>query len=416
MTNKTIASFIKELKRNKVTVNENEIEQLLIPLKSKLLLHKSPKKMVDKIIEEAAPKLLEPIKLSPGFTIKIKTDSINIKLYGGVKDYAQNKVTPTTIFDLASITKQYTQMIIYKLVESNILSFETKVKDILPNFSNLGNITIGDITKFIVEFKTDGRIDQTGSIEEAYQRLESAYPVSIGKYNYNDIGSMILKEIAEKVTNETYEELINEIIAQPINANNTYALVPFEKRNDITGTPNLHLARPNDAKANALGGYSGHAGLWANADDLITFAEETIKGKIIKSKDFITLGQDNQHSIIGNAWIKNSYYIDPKFPHTSFSVQGSTRTQLNTSSWLLDREYYATHTILLNPASLPLNEVKNMQYELNKNGNNINVLQTFKSKQNGEKIEYNQVDARYLMPVGSTMTPLNEIIYNIIIK
>ena len=415
MTNKMISSFINELRKNKVSINESEIEQLLLPLKSKTIIHKSPKKMIEKIIEESSPRILELTQLSPGFTIKIKTNSINIKLFGGVKDYDQNKITPTTIFDLASITKQYTQLIIYKLIESNAISFETKIHDILPNFPNLGNITIGDITSFMVEFKTDGRIDETTSIEEAKSKLESAYPVAIGKYNYNDIGSMILKEVAEKVTNKSYIELVNEITSK-INANNTFVLVPFEKRHDITGTPNVHICRPNDAKANALGGYSGHAGMWSNADDLIVMAEHTIKNTIVKSKDFITHGIDSDHAVAGNTLLKNSYFIDPRFPSTSIAFQGSTRTQLNSSRWNLDKSYFTTHTILLNPATKPLNEIKRIQYELNKQGYDINLIQTFKSKQYDEKIEYTQIDARYLIPVSSVMVPMNRQISDMIIK
>lgn len=65
---------------------------------------------------------------------------------GGNIDYNGRKMSDDALFDLASITKFYTQVVLYNLINEGYFSFDDKIKELDPRFINLGNVTIRDIS------------------------------------------------------------------------------------------------------------------------------------------------------------------------------------------------------------------------------------------------------------------------------
>ena len=121
MFDKKINSFIRDLQYNNPNINEEEIEKLLLPLKKKIIGNLSLDEMVSKIIDDFS--FGKYISNSPGFMFNFKTNNINIKLYGGYRNFNYKLMKDDTLFDLDSITKQYTMIIIYKLIKLKIISF-----------------------------------------------------------------------------------------------------------------------------------------------------------------------------------------------------------------------------------------------------------------------------------------------------
>ena len=113
MFDKKINSFIRDLQYNNPNIKEEEIEKLILPLKKKIIGNLSLDEMVSKIIDDFS--FGKYIYNSPGFMFNFQTNHINIKLYGGYRNFNYKLMKDDTLFDLDSITKQYTMIIIYKL-------------------------------------------------------------------------------------------------------------------------------------------------------------------------------------------------------------------------------------------------------------------------------------------------------------
>lgn len=327
------------------------------------------------LLKDIIEELEQFIKLEypvPGITTGFKVGLINAEINMGHQGNKQTPITSDTLYDLASITKLYTVIIAYNLINEGYFNFNSKISDLYPDFA-LNNVTIGDILSFNVELKTNGRIDKAKSYDEAIDRLYKTKLINKGKYIYTDIGMMILKEVMERVTNTSFEELFNRYIVKPLSLNNTYLTVPSNKRCFITGTPNYNLGFPNDPKAAILGGYYTHAGIFANSADLIRLGEGLFtKDKLFNTSyidKFYTQGIEPNRGKFGYVYIPNLGDCNNKLSFKkSFLATGSTRTLVNVSNLkIYNNEYTNVTTLLMNPCSTPIEELRQIQIEINKN-------------------------------------------------
>lgn len=411
MFDKKINSFIRDLQYNNPNINEEEIEKLLLPLKKKIIGNLSLDEMVSKIIDDFS--FGKYISNSPGFMFNFKTNNINIKLYGGYRNFNYKLMKDDTLFDLDSITKQYTMIIIYKLIKLKIISFTTKVRDIL-DYPNIGNLTILELTYFVSSFDTCKRIDDAKSKEEALSILKNVQIKNVCDYNYNDIGCIILKEIAEKVTGVSYENLLQNLVLDKLNLKSTFVSIPNLLRNNITGTPNIDTCLPNDAKACVLGGFSGHAGIFATCDDVVSMTSNVINNNLIDGYDFYTPGISLEHSMAGNACCFGNHNVDKRFPKKSFALQGSTRVQVNTSMWELDRKYTLTSAIFLNPATISKEDAISKENTINSYLPDEKKIKLYREFNTLDGI-FKQIDARYLIP-NNVIISLNKEVSDFMLK
>ena len=365
----------------------------------------TPDELVELIIKDNLEQI-ENIKKKyniPGYIVNINIDNINVKFMGGNIDYNGRKMSDDALFDLASITKFYTQVVLYNLINEGYFSFDDKIKELDPRFINLGNITIRDISEFNVKFQTDGRLDSKSSFDDVYNTLYNVNVVDKGSYNYNDIGMMIIKEIMESVTGLSYEELIYKYIVSKYGLSNTHITIPKDKIINATGSANAQIGMVNDPNAIALGSFSGHAGVFASNDDLIklgkAFREDLIPNNM-KSRAY-TPGLSDYRGIMGNSYTSHDMGIDKSYvdrlePKSNFALQGSTKTLLHIGN-------NSICSILFNPVSMDIDTFKDMERKLNERlisqGKSPVSLIKYLSFNNGDI--YKSFDVRNIIIPGS---------------
>lgn len=375
---------------------------------------KTPEEIVDIIIQDTIEQyenVLKKYKI-PGYAATSHVGNINLGIYGGKTSTEGEDITQDTLFDVASISKIYTQIVVYNLIKDGYLKRSDVISNLNPKFVNLNNVTVDNILTFSVDFNTPGRLDEKKTYEEALDTLYNAKMVSKNKYKYTDIGLMILKEVIEGLTGKTFEELVQQYIISPLNLENTYLTVPEDKYNLLTATPNANIGHVTDMKANLTkGGYSGHAGVFTNADDLMKTLESAHKGIILPNSEdaytpssYYNRKKGKESTIMGkmgNTYVPHIGGVDKSFvdsvdPLDTFAVAGSTRTNAAVSS---DSSY----TVLFNPSSVEENVARDQINKMNeekikRNRRPTNVNNAVKDYTvNGEPYKY--VDPREIMPV-----------------
>lgn len=369
----------------------------------------TPEELIEKVIEDDIVEMerLKNQYLIPGYTMGINVGNINVKYFGGSMDAFERKMKEDAMFDIASMSKMYTQVILFNLIKEGAISLEDKVFNLDFRFINLKDVTIRELSEFSVDFQTPGNITLMSNIEDAKEALYHARiaeysdgNIKRGKYFYNDFGMMILKEVMESVTGKTYPELMDEYIISKLGISHTKLIVPTEQKELLTGSPNASKGAVNDSKAIAVGGYSGHAGVFASSDDLIKFGkgieEGTVLPKEFLSKNY-TPGMKVNRGIMGNTYVATedgieSSYIETFSPKKEFVIQGSTRTQMNIGK-------DATSTILLNPSSLSLERALEEEAKINERRaiegkNPVCWVKHFQYNRDGQMEEYHLIDAR----------------------
>ncbi len=398
--------FIEEFLRKGSNATKEELKFILYELETilKKSKDKTPREIITILVNDVNNLVNDIINKYPipGYYIDISSNLFSIKTYGGSMDEYGTTMNKNAIFDIASITKLFTQIISYNLIREGYYKLDTKVKDINPKFKNLNNLTVGTIMKFGFTFKMDGRIKDAKSIEEAYEIL---YTISVDefKYRYLDHGMIILKELEETVTKKSYEELLRYYITDKLNLNDTYVWLPKEKRNLFTGTPNINEGVNNDIKAVKLGESSGHAGIKACSDDLITLGKNLfINNDLFPIKHISDMYQESKISskakmsrgIMGNACTFGGSFIDKISPMKSTAFQGSTRTQLNIG---LYNDIPIVSTILFNPASMGINIAKKEEQKYN-----CKFITEY--EYNGKK--YAQISAQKILNINEIVKPM----------
>lgn len=413
---KIFENFIINVKKDIVYASRDDIMESTKLMVDLIKKHKdaSPEELVEYVILDNI-RLVEDIRSKyffPGYTIGASVSNINVKIFGGSLYENGSPMDENALFDIASVSKFYTMIVIYSLIKDGYFSFDSKIRDLDDRFVNIGDLTVRDITSFTTKFQTAGRISDQKSTLDAFNTLFNVRVLETGTYNYNDIGLMIMKEAMEMVTGLKYKDLVDKYIISKFGLKNTFLVVPDSKKHLITGTPNRDISSINDSNANALGGYSGHAGIFSSNDDLIHLTREVSQGNVIAPDmmdDVYTSGPNSVRAKMGNVFIPDGMglvngYNDVLEPVRSFALQGSTRVNVNASK-------YSSSTVMLNPAAMSIeralenmeriNEVRSLSGKAP-----LSLVKRFSFDDDGNVRKFTLIDVRQMVPSGDCLNPL----------
>ena len=292
-------------------------------------------KIADTIIQE---------KMAPGFQVFVARNGKVVfeKSYGYHTYDKKIKVKNSDIYDLASLTKILASLpLIMKAEEEDKIRLTANLRDVLPSFSNSNKdtVTVKEILshfgrlKSWIPFYKDTQDSITGKkLGQFYRKKESndfktkvaenlfiseSYKDSILKYikdadqnetsgyGYSDLGYYIFKEVLEKKYNKPLDKLVDDTFYKSLGANRTSYLplhkfnkseiVPTEK-DDYFRDQLLH-GNVHDMGAAMLGGIGGHAGLFANSNDVGKIMQMYLQKGFYGGKRYLkseTIGKFNQ--------------------------------------------------------------------------------------------------------------------------
>ena len=185
------------------------------------------------IIEDLIKKYYDYGQFNGSILVTENGKVILSKGYGYAEMEWKNPNTPDTKFRLASITKQFTAMLIMQLVEKGQISLDGKISDYLPYYrKDIGEkVTVQQLlthTSGIYNYTNDpevmqNRVRDNMSVEELVVNLCSKeLDFEPGtKYNYSNSGYVILGAIIEEVTGKKYEDVLKENIFIPLKMTNS---------------------------------------------------------------------------------------------------------------------------------------------------------------------------------------------------
>lgn len=153
------------------------------------------------------------------------------------KGYGFRNIKPSipndenSIFQIGSVTKQFTAVIILKLQEQGKLSVKDKLSKYFPDYPNGDKITIENLlthTSGIYNY-TNNASFMKNEVSKSKSRdsiiaLFRDQPLNFepgSKFSYSNSGYSLLGYIIEKVTNKPYEKVMREMILQPLNMDNS---------------------------------------------------------------------------------------------------------------------------------------------------------------------------------------------------
>ena len=170
--------------------------------------------------------------IAVGITYKGKT--VFTKGYGFSDLSKKKKMTPQTLFRVASNSKMFTATAIMQLSEKGKLHLDDKVQKYLPWFKsekdkNMDKITIYNLLTHSAGIERDGdtphwnddNFPEIDRVKEHVREGISNYP-PYERFKYSNYGFSFLGDVISVVSGKTYEEYVQENILKPIGLTNTY--------------------------------------------------------------------------------------------------------------------------------------------------------------------------------------------------
>ena len=250
----------------------------------------------------------EESHIMPGLSVACGTADKALTALGGLAD--EDNGTPLTkdaIFDLASLTKLFTALIVMRLREEGRLDLHRPVTDYAPQFRHLSGVTVDQVLGFEVALTTAARVDTQTSPEAGKALLFDIRAGEVTGRAYSDMHAMVLKHVVEGAAQESYAALLQRLILQPLEMGNTYLVVPENTRGLCVSCDNEHrLERgkyilrsgvlrgtPHDPKARVL--YPepcGHAGLFSTRGDMVKLCQGLLRCDVLPREALLFMSRN----------------------------------------------------------------------------------------------------------------------------
>lgn len=266
------------------------------------------------LFEEYVATLMAEEKI-PGAAVAISKNGKVIYERGfGLSNLEKNeKVTPETIFGIASITKSFTALTIMKLAEEGKLKLEDPVNKYLSSFQLIGYNHIEDIQIHHLLSHTAGiptlkRNEALLNFDDHLQYLRGLQIQPLGTpgeyFCYNNDLFLLLGAIIEKVTGENYKDYIKKEIFIPQNMERTtFYLDELNQFEDVTTPYVLEGDQPVECNWPTLGNYAVGGGVRSTVKDLLKYGSIYLdKNNDFTNRMVIPVRETHGHSSYGYAF------------------------------------------------------------------------------------------------------------------
>ena len=195
-----------------------------------------------------------------------------------------------TIFDMASVSKLFTSIVVMQLVEKGKVGLDTPIASYVPEFAENGKEAITVRQALTHTTGLPAWLPLWSAQPDPASRMHmalTATPTSpVGtKYLYSDLNLIALGELAHRMTGKTLDKLVADGITKPLQMRDTGYNPDVRKKPRIAATEyqtspprGMVWGSVHDENAWSLGGVAGHAGVSSTADDLAILAQTFVNG------------------------------------------------------------------------------------------------------------------------------------------
>ncbi len=285
-----------------VTVISSSIRLRLLGanIDEKEIVSPSIKNELNKIFyEEKAAKVDSIVKsitttshFNGNILIAYKGNVILKESYGYADLNKKEKLTTESVFQLASISKQFTAMAIMILKEQGKLNYDDSVTKYIPELPYKG------ITIRMLLNHTSGLPNYLWLTENYWKEKQAPYNEDIikmlaelktplyftsgRKFDYSNTGYVILASIVERVSKKRFSVFMNEEIFVPIGMENTFVYSSsFKNRNEKLNGFGYRSKRYRLIEETINDGTVGDKGVYSTLDDLFKWDQALYENVLV---------------------------------------------------------------------------------------------------------------------------------------
>jgi CubicO group peptidase (beta-lactamase class C family) len=203
------------------------------------------------------------------------------KSFGYADFYAKRRINDSTVFELASVSKQFTAISILMLYEEHKLSLTDDIQQYVPHFPYSG-VTIHHLLchrsgvpeyfKFADHFQQnkDALMDNDSLLRMLKYHFQPVKFAPDSAFEYTNTGYAVLATIVEKVSGKKFADFVKERIFQPVGMKHT-VFYDKKKYNAVHNCAYGHRKNESVYKKDYLSGVLGDKGIFSTAYDMFLF-------------------------------------------------------------------------------------------------------------------------------------------------
>lgn len=170
--------------------------------------------MVEKIVKE----FMQENNI-PGVAVELYVDGKPKAYYFGYANKAKKiPITKNTIFEVGSITKLFTSLLLAQQVDAAKVQLDNSIMNYLPNLPNkFEDITLGNLATHTsgLSFTVPDTIHSKTALRKYFSNWSPVYCID-EEWAYSNIGMALLGEALEKMAHKKIGQLYSERILSPL--------------------------------------------------------------------------------------------------------------------------------------------------------------------------------------------------------
>jgi CubicO group peptidase (beta-lactamase class C family) len=217
--------------------------------------------------------------------------------YGVANVQSASPVTPTTMFAIGSVTKQFACSALLMLQEQHKLSINDPIAKYFPQLTRAKDITLKDLGGHLSGYRdyypldyVDREMATTEPADTIIMRYATR-PLDFeprSHWSYSNTGYLILGRVIEKVSGEPIGTFFQTHLFSPLKLAHT-AYEPAPNGNMASGYTSFGLSDPIAAVPEAKG-WAGSAGaIWSTPTDLLTWDKALLNHTLIGPASYAVL-------------------------------------------------------------------------------------------------------------------------------
>lgn len=275
-------------------------------------------------LQQEIDKMILPVieyKWNAGVVVGVyqKGKEDTILSYGFANKETQQKTNDETIFEIGSISKAFTGIILSKMIAENKLAMDDTIDKFIEIDSEVGKITLQHLAThtsglpslpigFEPKDQNNPYADYTYEHMLDFLRKHKLTRKPGEQYQYSNLGMGLLGKILEIHSKKSYETLVKEYICQPLSMSHT--AIALDKQWQVAVGHDLDL---NPVPLWDLPSMAAAGALRSNVKDSLIFVKENIAAHHVADKTLLqqafvashkTLRDINGKLKIATAWHK----------------------------------------------------------------------------------------------------------------
>lgn len=282
----------------------------------------------------------------------------------------KQRVTPETIFGIASITKSFTALAIMKLEEEGLLSVEDPVIDHLPDFKLVGVDDMNSIKIYHLLTHTTGlapmfRREELKKLKHHIAYLADKEYELLGEpseyFSYCNDTFLLLGAIIEKFTGKLFRRHVTEAILNPLKMYRSTLSIDELGKYENVSIPydyNKKTGQLEEKPWPKLGNYEIGGGIRSTVLDLLEYGRVFVDGgKGLTSEETVKKMWKNPYKIYRNTYYGYALQVTPNYYEDCTLIEHGGGQPGVSSHFGFIPEQNLIVTVLCNVSNVPVDEI-----------------------------------------------------------